>query len=56
MKSTAGRNEGNICDWEIFEDQILCDLLKVKSTPVLCKETSVPGVSQSLDLCKPSYF
>jgi len=56
MKSTAGRNGGNSCDWEIFEDQILCDLLKVKSTPVLCKETSVPEVSQSLDLCKLSYF
>ena len=56
MKSTAGRNGGNSCDWEIFEDQILCDLLKVKSTPVLCKEASVLEVSQSLDLCKLSYF
>ena len=59
MKSTASRNGGNSCDlydWEIFDDQILCDLLKLKSTLVLCKETCVPEVSQSLDLCKLSYF
>jgi len=59
MKGTAGRNGGNSYDsydWEIFDDQILCDLLKVKSTLVLCKKTCVPEVSQSLDFCKLSYF
>ena len=52
MKSIAGWNGGNSCDsydWEIFDDQILCEFLKVKVTFVLCKEICTPEVSQFSD-------
>ena len=48
----AGWNRGNSCDLydeEIFDDQILCDFLKVKVTPILCKEICTPEVSQFPD-------
>ena len=37
------------CDEKTFDDQILCDFLKVKVTPVICREICTPEISQFPD-------